>query len=219
MPSVHTIHIAALDVGEIVGVIVLFLYGLFWLLRRIAEGKEQERRLAEKRKAQGETKEEGKEEVYIADEEEVKRFLQTLGAGPTHEPEPPARPAPRPVQQPSRPSARPPRRPLRPEPVLGVARPQPPRPKPEAPAAPAPQLEPAEAEYQFGSAVQDDERPHPPKPWPRPKEPTPAPETAARPGAALEDRLKFPQLSGLQRAVVLSEILQRKRGPYRLHRQ
>jgi len=185
MQFFHAVTVAAVDTGEIVGIVVFGLYGLFWLFRRRAESKEQQR-LAEKKRLKQAGGDEQAE--YAADEEQVRQFLESLGARQAPVEQPPPRPGP--------PPSRPPE--PRPEPVIL-------RPVREAPRAPTP----------------------PPRPTPARQEPARSPEPAPKPSAAQAatplkatedvpgDPLAFPSLAPLQRAVVLSEILQRRRGPHR----
>jgi len=189
MQLFHTVTLAGVDTGEIVGIVVFVLYGLFWLFRKLAESKEQQR-LAEQQRQQPQGQDE--ETDYVADEEQVRRFLESLGARQAQVQQPQPKPGP----PPSRPPAPPP-----PEPVVL-------RPVPKAPRAPARAHRPPPA------------RPEPtraPRPAPTAKVMTEEKE-AEPPGlqkAAPVDPLALSWLPSLQRAVVLSEILQRRRGPHR----
>jgi len=195
MSVLRVMILADVDVDAIVTVVILALGGVYWLLKKLAEAKDQERqRPARNGKAVQE--EEG---GYAADDEEVHRFLESLGAKPDAAPRQPP-PRPQPVRPPQRPPA-----PPRPAP----------EPKPAYTAAPQ-----EEEEYVFGT-----QGPAPPAPRPTPRvQPVqraakPAPERpateAARAKALLEDRLAFPRLSTMQRAIVLSHLLERKRGPHK----
>lgn len=201
------------DIPGIITVIAVFLSGLYWLFRKLAESKDRQRQIAERERI-GETEEEEGDESYIADEHEVQRFLETLGVEAEPRPEPPRRPQPTqppmpPPAQPGQPPQRPPRRPLQPEPEPLLLEPPPPRPAPPR-RRPARQLQPAEPEetYTFGAGptalalagkrlVADAEQ-----------EP-------ARKTTSLADRLAFPHLAPLQRAIILSDILGGRPGPHR----
>jgi len=182
MQLFHTMTLAAAGAGEVVTIIVFVLSGIYWLFRKLAESKEQQQMAEQQRQKQAS----GDEQTdYVADEEQVRRFLESLGARQA------------PVEQP--PPGPPPSRPPepRPEPVIM-------RPVREVPRAPA--------------------RTHRPPPAP-----TPATEAEPMPKTLVERQVEPPQaqktapveplalswLAPLQRAVVLSEILQRIRGPHR----
>jgi len=147
------------DIPGIITVVAAFLYGLFWLFRKLAEGKEQQRQIDKRGRAR-ETEEEEGDESYIADEHEVQRFLETLGVEAEPRPEPQRRPQPThppmpPPAQPGRPPQMPPQRPLQPEPeplLLAPAPPAPPRPAQprRRPARQAQPPQPKEA-YTFGT--------------------------------------------------------------------
>ena len=184
----HTVTLAAVDTGEIVGIVVFVLYGLFWLFRKLAESKEQQRLAEQKRQKQAGGDEQTE---YAADEEQVRRFLESLGArqAPTEQPPPPPGPPP----------SRPPQ-PPQPEPVIL-------RPVREKPRAPAPPPRPAPAPRKPARAPE-------PEPMAKPMaEQEPEPLSVRR--AAPSESLALPWLPPLQKAVVLSKILQRRRGPHR----
>lgn len=199
MSVLRVMVLADVDVDAIVTIVILALGGLYWLLKKLAEAKDQERqRPARNGKAVQE-----EDEGYAADNQEVQRFLESLGAKPDAAPRQPP-PRPQPVRPPQRPPA-----PPRPAP----------EPKPAYTAAPQ-----EEEQYVFGTQVAAPAAPRP-TPLVRPAQRLgklapgrPAAE-AARAKALLEDRLAFPRLSTMQRAIILSHLLERKRGPHKLLRR
>jgi len=205
-------YLADSDIPGLITVIAAFLYGLYWLFRKLAEAKEQQRQIDERERT-GRTEEEEEDENYIADEHEVQRFLETLGVEAEPRPEPPRRPQPTqppmpPPAQPGQPPQPPPRGPLQPEPepLLLGPRPAPPPPRPR----PARQVQPAQPEetYTFGTG--------PTKLAPTAKrQVADAEQGPARKTTSPADRLAFPQLAPLQRAIILSDILGHRPGPHR----
>ncbi len=208
MPELRIFAIATIDTGEIIGVLVFFLYGLFWLFRRLANAKEQQKRRAVGESAGPEQEKAEKEDVYVANEEKVLQFLETLGAKPSPERKPEPRPAQYPGRQPQRPERPEPARRM-PQPVERRVRP----PQEPPPIARRVLASNGREPYEFGaetSAMQ-------PAPARRREEALKAaPEAEVAPPPTVGERLALPRLSQLKRAVVLSEILQRKRGPHRL---
>jgi hypothetical protein len=196
MPAPHIALLAAIDTGEVVGVIIAVLYGLYWLLRKLGESQQQPPPATK----------EPERQTFTADEEQVQQFLESLGATPAQTSPQPARPQPaRPPRAPA--PSRPPAPPPRPEPAeMTVA------------LTPMPPLEP-QREYAHARPV-----PKPPKLPPRfvaePKRAPKPPTLPSEPRAvtAPAQRLAFPRLAPLKRAVVLAEILPRRRGPHRFAR-
>jgi hypothetical protein len=229
--------IAAVDIDSIVTVIIFFLAGVFWLLRRLADAQEQRRRQAA-RSGEADREEEQEGKGYHADEDEVRKFLQSLGMQPetTRQEQ---EPTPAPTQAPGRPPGHP-QRPSQPtrttqQPGRPPERPSTPtsRPAPEQPAARRPRPRPKPAGHHTAAKMAGQsakpkqvasrtprQTPPPERPFGAPEphpserratEPTPAQEKEHRTAGLLE----FSGLPPLQRAVVLSEILPRKRGPHR----
>ena len=228
--------LAEVDTESLIAVVVMLLYGLFWLLKRVAESKQQQQRLAEG----GSSAEEEEEEVYVADEDEVKRFLEGMGVkqrepGPQRPAQPsapgrppterPPQPAPAGGQYPGRSPQRPQPQPARPALVarqpqlVATARPAPPpKPKPAATQARRPEPAPAQEEYTFGGEMHGVKVTKKPPPEllaaGTPGRLAPAERQGAAARQPAEERFEFPALSPLQRAVVFAEILDRKRGPH-----
>lgn len=191
--------LAEIDIPEIIAVVVAFLYGLFWLFKKLAEGKEEQRRIAERGRARG-AEEEEDDESYIADEQQVRSFLDTLGVEPEppHQPQPTHPPMPPPAQ-PGRPPQRQPQGLLRAEPEPLLLEPPPPS---------AAQPEQPEEAYVFGAG--------PIAPAPGVKRLLADTEQEpARKTMSPAERLAFPQLAPLQRAIILSDILGHRPGPHR----
>ena len=214
MATLFPIQLAETDTGAIVTIVAAVLYGAFRLIRWLAESKDQERRAAnrERRRETGETeKEEEAPEKYVADETEVRRFLETLGVQPPARPEPETPQPPRPA--PPGPPPRPPQRTLQvePEPPVLAAAPSAPPPRPRRARQPAPMPEPAEA-YTFGSPSAKPDHPEQAQTSAAHRHVAEVKQVSARKAATAEDRLTFPHLPPLQRAIILSDILGRRPG-------
>ena len=213
-------YLAESDIPGIITVIAAFLYGLYWFFRKMAESKERERQLDErKRTRERGPEEEEEDENYVADEQEVRRFLDTLGVEAEPRPEPPRRPQPtQPAMPPPAQPGRPPQRPLQPEPLLlESARPKP-RPAPPQP-EPRQRVQPEQPEeaYVFGAGPTEPAATKLPQATGRvvKRQVTKEKQEAARGAASPADRLAFPHLTPLQRAIILSDILGRRPGPHR----
>ncbi|MFH1730684.1 MAG: hypothetical protein ABIF82_03405 [Planctomycetota bacterium] len=211
-------YLADSDIPGLITVIAAFLYGLYWFFRKMAESKEEQRRTAERERTRGTEEEEEDDESYIADEQEVRRFLETLGVEAEPRPEPPRRPQPTqppmpPPAQPGRPPQLRPQRPFQAEPEPLLLEPPPPRPMPAQQAQPA---EPEEA-YSFGSGPSEPAAAKLPRAAGRvvKRQVTKENREAACDAVSPAGRLEFPQLGPLQRAIILSDILVRRPGPHR----
>ena len=209
--------------GEVIAFIVALLYGAVWLFRKMAENKEQQRRAADRQRDRQDASEEDEEddEDYAADDQQVRRFLETLGVQAEARPVPPRPP------QPTRPATvnapgRPPQRRLQPEPEPPVLAAAPVAPEPP-PVAPRPRARPAqkqteaqqlepEQEYAFGSPAARPDHPETPQTSAAHRHVAAAQKAMVSKVASAADRLALPQLTPLQRAIVLSDILGRRPG-------
>ena len=214
--------IAETDLELVIGFIVALLYGAFWLIRKMGESKGQQQRLAERDRERKNAKNEEAPGGYVADDQQVRQFLETLGTQAEAKPAPPRAP------QPARPApanapGRPPQRRLQPKPeppLLAAATPVTPEPpaaapRPKARAArgqrQAQQLEP-EQEYAFGSPAARPDHPETPQTSDVHRHVAAAQRPQASEAAAPADPFAFPKLTPLQRAIVLSDILGRRPG-------
>ena len=216
------LSLAASGFGEIIGIVIFFLYGLFWFIRRLAESKEQQQRIAAMRKRQAEEQEQEEKNAYVADQAEVQRFLQSLGARPEPPPtpKPPAPHRPQPTRVPGRPPGHP-----APQPARLSAReaaPEPPPVQAPPPPPPLPSSRPALVEpprRAERTRIAERHAPAPPPERPAPGAPAMPKRDreigAARAAAPTTHPLEFPQLTPAQRAIILSEIIPRRRGPRR----
>lgn len=210
--------LAESDTGTVITFIVALLYGAFWLIRKLAANKEQQRQIADKERDHGDAsdQDEKDEESYVAGKDQVRRFLETLGMQAEAKPErPPQPPRPPTADAPGRPPQR--RLQAEPEPPALAAAPL----APEPPPTPRPQVRPAkrhapppepEEKYVFGSPSAKPDHPETPLTSVAhrhvPEAELPQPAEAASPA----DLLAFPHLPPLQRAIVLCDILGRRPG-------
>jgi len=214
MATLFPIQLAEAGNGEVIAIVVAVLVGAARLIWWLADSKGKERRAARKERRQetGEAEKEEAPERYVADETEVRRFLETLGvqAQPPRPPEAPRR-------APPGPPPRPPQRTLQvePEPLELTAAPSapqpPPRPQARPASKPAPTPEPAEA-YTFGSPSAKPDHPEHAQTSAAHRHVAEAKKVSARKVVTAEDRLAFPHLPPLQRAIILSDILGRRPG-------
>ncbi len=214
--------LANVDLEALFFLVVIVLYGVFWLFKRMAETKsaqERQRQLEERRREAGEEQEDEGEVVHVADETQVQQFLRELGL--KKEEEPAERPKQTPPQRPAPPPQRPPRRKQaeKPQPQVRLSERQAPPPlqKPAAVGRPGE----SRPTYQFGSQAKAVKRrsDRAKKKQAESQKVHPGEVDIRMPGEdkqPVTDRLAFGRLPPLQRAIVLTEVLPRRRGPHRL---
>ena len=117
MPEPYVPFVLA-STDEVVTVVVLILGGLFWLIRRLAETREEAKKESPGLRREPLEQPRPDEEPALSQEDQVRRFFQSMGVEVPQR-EPPAQPQPAPPPRPAQVIRRPPTaRPYAPEPPM-----------------------------------------------------------------------------------------------------
>ena len=100
MPEPYVPFVLA-STDEVVAVVVLILGGLFWLIRRLAETREEAKKESPGLRREPLEQPRPDEEPELSQEEQVRRFFRSLGVEVPQR-EPPAQPPPAPPPRPAR---------------------------------------------------------------------------------------------------------------------